>query len=159
MKKIIVLFASLVFTSMIVTSCLNDDNSNTADINYIGKVDSIVYSQPQDSVWNYNICEALMKMEILYTTFNVKDTITVGYASNAISSCDYKAACVLDAKLKKVTLSEIKKTIYNNHADSLIKLGYVNGSEELPIRQFKLHPSLWSFYTGSQVCYFEYNIK
>lgn len=157
MKKITLLFAAILATTSFV-SCIGDDNNSTATVHYTSMVDSIQYSNPADTVWTLNIKQALQKMEVLYTTFNVSDTAVSSIQDYAVQGCNQKAGKILDDKLKKVTLSDIKKNIYSLHADSLNKLGYV-GSEALPLNKFTLHSSLWSLYTGKEVFYYKNTIQ
>lgn len=159
MKRIAKLICALFIGTSMLTSCLNDSKPSTATINYIGMPDSIKFTDTNDTVWKDNIYEALAKMEVLAHVMEVSDTSQTSYQSYVIEMCNYKAGGVYDKMLKKVTLSDVKKNIYNAHADSLVKLGYNSGAESLPIDAFTLHSSLWSLYTGTKVFYYNTIVK
>ncbi len=158
MKKIIFIITTLLLTTVGITSCMNENNGNTAAVNYVGLVDSIGYSVPGDSVWEKNIIEALAKMEISGYVFEAKDTASTGLPGYVIQLCDFKAAKMYDDMLKKANLADLKKTIYKEHADSLNKLGYV-GSDAIPLQKFVFKSTLYSFYSGNPLFYYYKNVE
>lgn len=154
MKKFAFFALTLLLSSLAFTSCISDDNNSSATVNYVGMVDSIKYTNEADTVWTRNVKEALQKMEVLYHNFSTTDTAMSSINDYAVQGCNLKAGAIMDKKLKSVKLNDIKKNIYSLHADSLNKLGYV-GSEALPISKFTLHSSLWSYYTGKEIFYYQ----
>ena len=158
MKKIVLLITTLVLTSVIATSCLKEeDNSTEATIYYIGVVDSIKYSEPADSMWEDNIKEALTKLEIANYIFKETATVDVAIQSYAVQQCNLQAGETFNNKLQKISLSAIKSTIYNNHADSRVRLGYNEGADALPINEFTLHSSIYSLLTTPAIPIFYYH--
>ena len=159
MKKILYLISSLLLTSMLATSCLKGNENATATIYYVGMTDSIKLSDKSDSVWIENIVEALVKMKVTGEVFMESDTTEASIQDYAVLGCNEKAGKNFNNTLKKVNLKEIKKTIFNAHADSLIQLGYSGGAESLPIDKFTLYTSLWSLYNNSLVFWYENTIE
>jgi len=157
MKKFAVLIMFTLFASFTVTSCLPDDSNATATVNYVGRVDSINFTDSVDSVWIKDIARALQKMEVLYYAFEVSDTATSLY-SFAVAKCNNKAGEILNNKLNAVTLKDVKKNIFNLNADSIIGLGY-SCADSIPLDRFTLHSSMWSYLTGEMVYYFKHDIK
>lgn len=161
MRKIFYVLATLIFTSMAISSCLKESENNISNIYYAGvsNPDSFVYTVPKDSVWKKDIVEALNKLKVTNEPFVVTDTATGSSQFYTIQRCDYKAAYAFDKMLKTVTLSGIKQAIYKEHADSLVKLGYNEGAEQLPIHQFTLNTSLYNLLNGTEIFYYRTDIK
>lgn len=159
MKKIFSILTSLVFTSFLINSCIGDGKTSSATINYLGVVDSIKYSNLADTVWTKDIIEATTKLEVTYTPFEISDTVAGSEQYYVIQLCDYKAGGTYNKKLQTLTLANIKKSIYNAHADSLVKLGFNQGADSLPISPFTLHTSLGNLYTGTKPYYYATSIK
>lgn len=158
MKKIVLFITSLLLTSVIVTSCLSEkDNSTEATIYYIGVIDSLKYTNPADSVWEDNIKEALTKLEIENYIFKETATVDVAIQSYAVQQCNLQAGETFNNKLNKLSLSSVKTAIYNAHADSLIRLGYNEGADALPISEFTLHSSIYSLLTTPAIPIFYYH--
>lgn len=163
MKRFLLIISTLIIASTCIVSCLSDDNKSTANVTYMGKVDSIKFFNEADTVWSQNIVEALQKQKVLYNVFTVSDTVQSGIQDYAVMACNAKAGAIMDKDLKSVTLAQIKKNIFNTHADSLLKVYRdsiaIKSSEDLPLSGFTLHSSLWSFYTGQLVFYYKNIIK
>ena len=163
MKRFLLIISSLIIASTSIVSCLSDDTKSTANVTYIGMVDSIKFTNQADTVWETNIKEALMKQKVLYTPFEVSDTAESSIQDYAVYLCNAKAGAKLDKDLKTVTLAQVKKNIFNQHADSLMKVYRdsidIKGSEDLPLSEFTLHSSLWSYYTRTLVFYYKNVIK
>lgn len=151
----------MLVASALVTSCLNESPNSIMNINYMGVAnpDSMTFTVPGDSVWKDNIIEAATKLGVINTPFAVLDTVPVSDQIYATQHCDLKAAKEYNSMQKKLTLSEIKKTIYNAHADSLVNLGYNEGAEALPIHEFLFHSSLYSFYTTQRIFYYPTRVR
>lgn len=159
MKKNIIIVFTLLFTSFFVTSCLNDKPTSNATVNYFGMPDSIKFSDLNDTVWETNIYEAMAKLGIYATPFEMSDTAYSGVDTDPVTKCDLKAGDKFDKMLKATNLSGIKKQIFNLHADSLIQLGYKDGAEALPIDKFTIYSSLWSTYYGIKIFKYENTIQ
>lgn len=151
MKKIFLSFYILFISFLCFTSCKKDNQSVTADVFYMGVIDSIVYSDPADSVWDNNIQQALREMKITYSAFEERDTLQFGIQAYAIHNCNVKASASYDKLLKNTNLSSIKKQIFDSNKDSLINLGYNDGADNLPIDQFNLYTSVWSLFTDEKI--------
>lgn len=149
MKKILFFIAAVICSSFFMTGCSNDSKSS-ADITYVGIADSVCYSDSADTVWNQNIANAMIKMKVLGVPFSVSQTVTSGIAGEAVHLCDVTAAKQFENGLKPLTLAELKKTIFNENADSLIKIGYPV-SDSLPIHPFSFRAALYSYYSGFYV--------
>ena len=149
MKRIVFFIAIMIFASFCMTSCLKD-TENTAEIHYTSMPDSLFFDDTTDVVWEENICEALAKLELSYNTFTMRDTTVSGGASSAVYNCDVKAVAYLQKQLAKVNLTDVKKTIFNSHADSLINVGY-KSADEIPLDQFRMHVALYSYYYGASI--------
>lgn len=160
MKKTFIFIISLVFISAMVTSCLKvDDPICTTDIFYIAETDSITFSAKEDAVWKKDIISAIAKLNVTHTPIEVKDTVPSSQQYASIGNCNYKADKIYDKKQKGLTLSDIKKAIYNAHADSLVKLGYKDGSEALPIRKFTHHSSLINTLNNKVISSYSFDVE
>lgn len=160
MKNLSSLLIVLLLTCVSVSSCLKDNGGATATVNYYGFLDSIRYTNTADTVWTRNIVEAMYKLKVTETEIVASDTALSGFRDDAIYMCNAKAGKTYDEMLNKITLDDVKREIYKAHADSLIKLGYNEGSEKLPLSRFKIFSSLWSgFYRSAPVFLYEKDIR
>lgn len=160
MKKIIAFITTIICSTLLFTSCLKEHEGPTATVNYVGLVnkDSIYYTVPEDSVWERNIIEALAKLEITEKVFEVSDSTVSPLSNIPVEMCDWKAGKIYDDMLKKANLNDVKKAIYNAHADSLIRLGYV-GSDAIPLQKFNFKSTLYSYYSGKAVFYYYTDVR
>lgn len=143
MKRITTCFMAFIATSMMFTSCLKD-TENSATISFVPYLttDSIIYSDPADSVFTEDIITALYKEEKLgYNALFEASSKTASSVDYAIYDCYNQAITYYNNFYKDIDLAYIKKIVYSVNTDSLNKLGYI-GSESLPIDAFKMKPTI-----------------
>lgn len=151
MRKILLfpLFALLCF----VTSCSLDTKGNSAEVTtfHFGNIDSIAYSNPDNSNYNKYISDALKKDSIVNVLYEHKAKVNTSDMSYAIWICDKNAYDEYPNYLNRINLDDIKRNIFtasypkDSVFQSIIK--DCGKYTDLSLQPFKMYISLYN-YTG-----------
>lgn len=115
MKKIFLGIACC-FAAVIFNSCLDDDgNSATAEKDYGATYDSIVFSDPTDTVFYDALDSALKSMKIIsslsnYIIVSEKAEVNINSTSYAVALCDEMAVRDYRKKIDSLTRTDLIET-------------------------------------------------
>ncbi|MBO7102252.1 MAG: hypothetical protein J6S65_03665 [Bacteroidaceae bacterium] len=136
MKKILFLAATILCAAFAATSCSKESKAE-ASLYYIGECAKLSYTDSTNAVFEKLILESLDNLG--YTgsksVFQEKAEVGVSNVGYAQYMCNVQAHNTYAAKLNKLTLSEVKNSIFSSHTDSIIGLGY-SRADSIPLKTF-----------------------
>ncbi|MCM1313098.1 MAG: hypothetical protein NC206_11415 [Bacteroides sp.] len=150
MKKVWLGTIALLFASMCVTSCMDDDDVKaSAEMTYFGESDTIAFYPAYESSADSLMYDTLVRKsldEIGYTggksVFTEKAEVTVSIPVYAQAKCNEQAIKTYEANIKDITLDEVKEKIYEKNWES-VKEKYPNAAA-IPVRSFTVDLKLYS---------------
>lgn len=144
MKKFLFLAATILCAAFATTSC-NKESKAEASLYYLGECDKIAYTDSTNAAFEKLILESLDNLG--YTgsksVFQEKAEVGVSNIGYAQYMCNVQAHDTYATKLKTLTLSQVKNSIFSSHTDSIIGLGYVR-ADSIPLKNFTAHFNLVS---------------
>jgi len=147
MKKLVLFCSVLLLSVGTFIACNSDDPYTETEISYVGWLDSLTWTDANDTVFTGLVTEALesskVKLSGAESLLNEKSRIDYTSETMGILTCDSMAISDYTKAMDAVNLESLKSVIFANHSDSLVKAGYAN-ADALPIDEFTAHLSLYS---------------
>lgn len=158
MRKLLFVSIVALLSAITVTSCIKNDGEHAeAQVSYVGVLDSIKFTDNNDSAYFKLISEALcsekLKVAGANSLFSEKATVDYGSVAFAVAICDSLANKDYIKLLQSVKLSDVKSTIFYAHSDSLRELGILS-PELVPISPFTARLSLYSSHYSQAIHYY-----
>ena len=122
MKKLIFAFIALILGTLVMQSCLGDDDHDAeVSCSYIGALDSIAFINPADSIYVQAIYDAMASKGMLLvdanSMFEVSDKGNTYDA--AVRHCHNKAIEQYQQRILAASTKQLKNIIRSNTSDSL----------------------------------------
>ncbi len=149
----------------LVTSCSLDTHGNNAEATtyHFGHIDSINYSNPDDTIFTKYINDALKKDSIVDVLYEHKSKVDVSDMSAAIWYCDKQAYEDYPLILRKISLDGIKRNIFtasypkDENFEKIIK--DCGQYTDLSLQKFNVYITLYNYTGGYWVRKDTINVK
>jgi hypothetical protein len=141
MKKLFLL--SFIASMCMVTSCINDeDNNASASGTYYAEIDSIRFTDENDTIYTNYITKALQKDQVMYYAFSESSKVNISSIEAAQYLCDEYAVAEITKRAEAVTLNSLKESMYAIYGSK--ELNQYATYSDIPLEPLTIYYSLYS---------------
>ena len=147
MKQFFFFVASVMVTTLFVTACMDDDDPKSeATVSYVATCSGITYTDSADVPYEPLIVQALGNLGLVGSKSVFEESASVNYTSliAVYAQCNEQAEKTYKSKLEKVTMAQVKNTIYASNSDSLYNTLGIERASDIPIHEMTVHLPLYN---------------